>query len=99
MAMMSMGEFKSISEATRKTLRIVTVFAKMPGFLVMTNPRLSAAEVQRVKATVLKFPKSEEGKKFFTLSGFSNIRDVAESELVPLDAFATQTRAGLGKSK
>jgi len=95
MAMMSMGEFRQIGEETRKSLRIVTEFARVPGFLVLSNPKLVSAEVQRLKALILQFPKSEDGKRFMALSGFANIRDVSSLELDPLDAFAEQTRAGL----
>ena len=96
LAIMSMGEFRAKTEAMRSTLRIVTEIAKLPGFLVMANPALPAAEQQRLKTLILAFPQTEEGKKFFALSGFANIRDVGEPELKPLDAFNEPTRKGLG---
>ena len=95
MAMMSMGEFRQIGEETRKGLKIVTEFAKVPGFLVMSNPRLSGPERQQAKTLILQFPKTDEGKQFFSLSGIANIRDVSTAELLPMDAFLVQTRAGL----
>jgi phosphonate transport system substrate-binding protein len=96
LAIMSMGEFRAKTEAMRSTLRIVTEIAKLPGFLVMANPALPAAEQLRLKTLILAFPQTEEGKKFFALSGFANIRDVGEPELKPLDAFNEPTRKGLG---
>ena len=99
MAIMSMGEFRAISEETRKALKIVTEFAKVPGFWVMANPKLSTSEQQRVKALLLQFPKTEDGKKFFSLAGFANIRDISAAEQRPLDDFVEQTRAGLGLTK
>ena len=99
MAIMSMGEFRQIGEATRKNLKIVQEFAKVPGFLVMANPTLGAAERQRLKTLSLQFAASDDGKKFSALTGVANIRDVTEAELTPLDEFATQTRAGLGITK
>jgi phosphonate transport system substrate-binding protein len=95
LAIMSLGEFNAKPEAMRKTLRIVTEITKLPGFLVMANPRLPAAEKQRLKQLVLAFPQTEEGKAFFTLSGFKNIRDVSEAELKPLDDVVNDTRKGL----
>ena len=95
LAIMSMGEFRAKPEAMRNTLRIVTEIAKLPGFLVMANPGLPAAELQRLKTLILAFPQTEEGKKFFALSGFANIRDVGEPELKTLDAFNDVTRKGL----
>jgi len=96
LAIMSMGEFRAKTEAMRSTLRVVTEIAKLPGFLVMANPALPAAEQLRLKTLILAFPQTEEGKKFFALSGFANIRDVGEPELKPLDAFNEATRKGLG---
>jgi len=95
LAIMSLGEFRAKPEAMRNTLRIVTEIAKLPGFLVMANPGLAAAELQRLKTLILAFPQTEEGKKFFALSGFANIRDVGEPELKTLDAFNDVTRKGL----
>jgi len=99
LAIMSMGEFRAIHEDTRKALKIVTEFAKVPGFLVLANPQLAAAERQELKALILQFPKTDEGKKFFALSGFAQIREVAAAELTTLDAFVDATRAGLGLAK
>lgn len=96
LAIMSMGEFRAKPEAMRNTLRIVTEIAKLPGFLVMANPGLPAAELKRLKTLILAFPQTDEGKKFFALSGFANIREVTEPELKTLDAFNDITRQGLG---
>jgi phosphonate transport system substrate-binding protein len=95
LAIMSMGEFNAKPEALRKTLRIVTEITRLPGFLVMTNPRLPAAEKQRLKQLVLAFPQTDEGRAFFTLSGFKHIRDVGEAELKQLDEVVNDTRKGL----
>ena len=99
MAIMSMGEFRAISEETRKTLKIVTEFAKVPGFWLMANPKLSASERDRVKALLLQFPKTEDGKKFFSMAGFAKIRDISAAEQRPLDDFVEPTRSGLGLTK
>ena len=95
LAIMSMGEFRAKPEAVRKTLRIVTEIAKLPGFLVMANPELTAGDRQRLKSLVLAFPKTEDGARFFGLSGFANIREVGEADLKSLDPYLDQTRAGL----
>ena len=94
-AMMSMGEFRNISEPVRKDLRIATEFARVPGFLVMLNPALSSEDRARVRSVVLRFPASPEGKAFFAQSGFADIRALKPGELAPLDAFTAITRAAL----
>ena len=96
LAIMSGGEFRAKPESVRKLLRVVGEITQLPGFLVMANPRLPESEKQRLKALILAFPQTEEGRRFFGLSGFSNIRPVLESELKGLDPYVEQTRKGLG---
>jgi phosphonate transport system substrate-binding protein len=96
LAIMSGGEFRAKPESVRKLLRVVSEITQLPGFLVMANPRLPESEKQRLKALILTFPQTEEGRRFFGLSGFSNIRPVLESELKGLDPYVEQTRKGLG---
>ena len=96
LAVMSMGEFRARPEALRNTLRIVTEFAKVPGFLVMANPALPAAERQRLKALLLALGQSEEGRRFQALAGVSQIREVTEAELKTLDNVTEATRKALG---
>lgn len=97
LAIMSMGEFRAKPEAMRKALRIVTEIAKLPGFFVMANPRLPEADRQRLKALALAFPQTEDGKRFFALSGFSGIREISDTDLKFLDPYTEQTRKGLGR--
>ena len=96
LAVMSMGEFRARPEALRNTLRVVTEFAKVPGFLVMANPALPAAERQRLKALLLAFGQSEEGRRFQALAGVTLIREVTEAELKSLDNVTEATRKALG---
>lgn len=95
-ALMSMGEFRAKPEALRQTLRIVHEFARLPGFYVMGNPKLPAAQRQRLRALILQFPRTEDGKRFFTLSGFADIREVADADLKFVDPFNDITRKALG---
>lgn len=99
MAMMSMGEFRQIAEEVRKSLKIATEIAKVPGFLVIVNPKLDSAEKRRLQAQVLRLPQDADGKKFFSLSGVNNIREVSRGELESLDPFVAPTRAGLAAAK
>jgi phosphonate transport system substrate-binding protein len=96
LAIMSGGEFRAKPESVRKLLRVVGEITQLPGFLVMANPQLPESEKQRLKTLILAFPQTEEGRRFFALSGFSNIRPVLESELKGLDPYVEQTRKGLG---
>jgi len=95
-AVMSMGEFRAKPEALRQSLRIVRQITTVPGFFVMANPALAAAQRQRLKALILALPASAEGARFFELSGFRGIREIADADLTFADPFNDLTRRGLG---
>ena len=95
MAMMSMGEYKAKSEAMRATLRVVKVMKELPGFMVMSNPKMPAQESAQLQAAMRAFPQTTLGKRYFELSGFKNIGPVDEDGMAFLSSFVDQTRAGL----
>lgn len=94
-AIMSMGEFRAKPEALRQNLRIVHEFARLPGFYVMGNPKLPTPLRQRLRALMLQFPTTEDGKRFFALSGFANIREITDADLKFVDPFNEITRKAL----
>lgn len=94
-AIMSMGEFRAKPEALRQSLRIVTEIATVPGFLVMANPAMAAADRQRLAEALWAMPSTEPGRRFFSLSGFTNVRRVDEREIATLDAYVDSTRRSL----
>jgi len=95
LAMMSMGEFRAISENGRKELRVHTEFARVPGFLVMASPAMPAPQLEAISRAVLEFPDTEQGREFFKRSGFSGIRTLKAGELEALTPFVAPTRNAL----
>ncbi|MEN9317231.1 MAG: hypothetical protein RIS35_3624 [Pseudomonadota bacterium] len=95
LAIMSRGEFAAKPEALRSQLRIVTEVGRVPGFLVLANPKLPESERQRLKSVMLGFSGSEEGRRFFSVTGFQQIREVTEAELKSMDVYLDPTRRGL----
>ena len=95
LAMMSMGEFRAISENGRKELRIHTEFARVPGFLVMANPALPAPQLEAINRAILEFPDTDQGREFFKRSGFAGIRAVKAGELEALAPYVAPTRNAL----
>lgn len=96
-AMMSMGEFRSVPEAARAQLEVETIFAEVPGFTVLTSPKLAPATATRVREALLGLPASEEGKQFAELSGVRGVRAARPRELESLDSMLAATRAGLAR--
>ncbi|MEN9783859.1 MAG: hypothetical protein RJA24_1202 [Pseudomonadota bacterium] len=95
LAMMSMGEFRAISENGRKELRIHTEFARVPGFLVMASPAMPAPQLEAISRAILEFPDTEQGREFFKRSGFSGIRTLKAGELEALAPYVAPTRNAL----
>ena len=95
LAMMSMGEFRAISENGRKELRVQTEFARVPGFLVMASPAMPAPQFEAISRAVLEFPDTEQGREFFKRSGFSGIRTLKTGELEALAPYVAPTRNAL----
>ncbi len=95
-AIMSRGELRAKPPEMQARLRVIHEIAQVPGFFVMANPRLESGLRRRLRTLVLGFPATEDGRRFITLSGFSNIRDVTDADLRFLDPFNDVTRRGLG---
>jgi phosphonate transport system substrate-binding protein len=95
LAMMSMGEFRSISENGRKMLRVHTEFARVPGFLVMASPAMPAPQLEAISRAILEFPDTDQGREFFKRSGFAGIRTLKAGELEALTPFVAPTRNAL----
>lgn len=94
-AMMSMGEFRSIPEATRALLEIETEFAKIPAFTVLHAPGMVSERAAKLKAAMLSFGASAFGKSFFEQTGFRGVRALQAGELEALDPYILPTRAAL----
>jgi phosphonate transport system substrate-binding protein len=95
LALMSMGEFRAIREDIRATLEIWREIVQVPGFLVLLGKPMAPADAGAVERAFASFPGSDEGKQFFALSGFRNIRPVSAAELQSLDDVVEETRRNL----
>jgi phosphonate transport system substrate-binding protein len=92
-AMLSGGEFRVIPEAIRSQLTILTVFAEVPGFIVLASPKLKADEQRAIKAHLLAFGAGgEEGKAFLSATGFAGIRELGNGLMESMDVFVEPTR-------
>ena len=96
-AIMSMGEFRAIPEATRNTLEIETEFARVPGFVLMHAPALAPARAALLRAALLRLGGSPLGTSFFELSGFRAIRPPQPMEMEGLDPYVAATRAAMAQ--
>lgn len=99
LAMMSQGEFNAKTSEMKQLLRISTTFAQIPGFFVLANPKMTPAERQSLKNTLMGFQKSAEWNSFSDLSGVKAIRDLSKSDISFIDPFVEMTRASLNGAR
>jgi phosphonate transport system substrate-binding protein len=92
-AMLSGGEYRAIPEAVKAQLQVLTTFAEVAGFVVLANPKFSAAEARAIKDHLQSFAAgSDEGKAFFASSGFTGMREPAAGLLESMDPYLEATR-------
>lgn len=98
LALLSMGEFRQIAEPTRSLLQVFDTIARVPGFMVLANPRQGAA-AGRFKSLLLGLPAQPEGKEFLQVSGVQGLREPTEADLQAVDPYLEETRALLGAER
>lgn len=95
-ALLSSGEYKAIPEQTKSQMSLLTSFGEVPGFLVMTSPKMAKSKSDEFKRHMMTFAeKSEEGKQFFAATGITGITEIPPGTLESMDAYLTRTRASL----
>ena len=95
-AIMSRGELRAKPPEMQARLRVVQEIAQVPGFFVMAHPQTDPALRSRLRALLLGFAATDDGRRFVALSGFSGIREVTPVDLRFLDPYIDLTRRSLG---
>jgi phosphonate transport system substrate-binding protein len=95
-AMLSSGEYKAIPEPVKAQISLLTSFGEVPGFLVMTSPKVTKAKSDEFKQQMLAFAeRADEGKQFFASTGFTGITEITAGTLESMDPYLARTRASL----
>lgn len=68
-------------------LRIVGKSGRVPGLMVMANPRFPARDVVRLRQALLRFQQSPAGKAYFVATGFEAFDTIDDATMVSLDAY------------
>jgi phosphonate transport system substrate-binding protein len=98
-ALMSQGEFNAKDTELKKILTPITTFVRLPGFFIMVNANMASGEKQKMTSLILDFPKSEQAKQFFSVTGFTGLQPPTTEQLKFLDSFTEATRQGLSQAK
>lgn len=92
LAMMSMGEFRTIREEIRQTLDVHREFARVPNFFVLRGRAMPAARAAALRDAIVRFPSTDLGREFLALANVQNIRPVPDADLAVLDGVVDETR-------
>lgn len=92
LAMMSMGEFRTIREEVRKTLEIHREFARVPNFFVLRGREMPDARAAALRASIVRFASTDLGREFLALANAQGIRPVPDSDIAALDGVVDETR-------
>jgi len=95
-AMLSGGELRQLPDVLQRQIKVFSNFAEVPSFVVLAHPRLGEAAARTLRARLLQMPQTDEGRRFFGLSGFTGLREPTDVELRALDGVLAQTRQLLG---
>jgi phosphonate transport system substrate-binding protein len=95
-AMLSSGEYRAIPDQIKSQISLLTSFGEVPGFLVMTSPKVTKSKSDEFKKRMVEFAdSSEEGKQFFAGTGFTAIAEIPPGVLESMDAYLARTRDSL----
>lgn len=64
----------------------------MPSTLILVHPRMPADVQARIKASLLRFGQTEEGKQFLVASSYNNVIQVNPAHLKNLDIYVPELR-------
>ena len=96
-AVMSGGEFRSLPVEESGRLKITEVFARIPNFILLGNPRLGKERLAKLKQQLLGFlADKDDGAAFAKAANVSAIVDADDATLRELDPFVAPTRRAMG---
>lgn len=96
-AIMSNGEYRALPAEESARLKIVEVFARIPNFIWLANPKLDRARIDKLRTQLRGFlADKEDGAAFARATGLSGIVEADEATLRELDTFNPATRRAMG---
>ena len=76
----------------RNSVRIVAQTPPVPHVMYLVHGRLGQARIARIKAALLRFPGTEDGRAFLKEGGFAGMRPVEEADLKNMDRYLPELK-------
>lgn len=97
---MSNGEYRALPPDEASRLKIVEVFARIPNFIWVANPKLDRARAERLRGQLRElFADKEDGAAFARATGLGGFVDADDAILRELDPFVAPTRRAMGVTR
>ena len=79
--------WRKLGQAHKQQLRVIGKTPEAPGFMLMANPDVSAAEVDRVRTAVLGFGHTPAGEEYLRTTGLRGFAPITDEIMEPLDPY------------
>lgn len=83
---------QQIPEDLRNSVRIIAQTQRLPHVMFLAHPRLGQAGVERMRALLLRFSNTAEGRTFLKISGFEGMRSIDEADMKSVDPFIKELK-------
>ncbi len=94
-AFSSVEVLEGLAPEVRRELRVLVRTRQVPHMMVMTHPRLPAADYQRLKRALLAFTRDGAGRKFFQATGYGDMGPITDADMARLRPFLPDLRERL----
>ena len=98
-AISASGALAQMPQELRESVHSIMNTGEFISLVLLVNPRLAKSEVEYLNAALLKFGnKSNEGKQFFSSTGFGAMIPATEKDMASLDRYMAETKRLLAQS-
>lgn len=94
-ALSSAAVFEQLAPEIKRELRVLSKTRTVPHMMVMAHPRLPPAEYERLKRALLAFTRDGPGRKFFEITGYSDMGPITDADMERLRPFLSELKARL----
>lgn len=98
-AIVSVTALQQMPDELKDSVRVLATTDQVPHVMYLAHSRLGAAETERIRAALLHFAESPEGRAFLQANGFEGIRPVNEADLKRMDPYVTELKSMLGQAQ
>lgn len=81
-----------LDDETKEKIRIIESDYEMPHLFILANPNTSNENVQKLKTILKKFEQTEEGKAFFTKTGYNGFVEISQKDKNDMESLIEDTK-------